>query len=99
MEGLKQELLEALPVDLHEMAASIYPRRIQRCLTLLDQRVDGVIVAAESIYRRHNVSAILRSAEAFGVHEAHLICNAFTPVAGVAAWARNIRVCVLSSAA
>ena len=82
MEGLNQEMLDALPVDLHEMAASIYPRRIQRCLTLLDRRVDGVVVAAESIYRRHNVSAILRSAEAFGVHEAHLICNAFTPVAG-----------------
>ena len=82
MDSLNQDVLEALPADLHKMAASIYPRRIQRCLTLLDQRVDGVVVAAESIYRRHNVSAILRSAEAFGVHEAHLICNAFTPVAG-----------------
>ena len=79
-----QDLLSQIPLDLHQKAESVLPRRIQRCLDLLDVRVDGLIVAAEAIYRRHNVSAILRSAEAFGLHEAHLITNAFRPSYGAA---------------
>jgi tRNA (guanosine-2'-O-)-methyltransferase len=78
------DLLSQIPADLHEMASTILPRRIWRCLDLLDQRLDGLVVAAEAVYRRHNVSAILRSAEAFGLHEAHLICNDFEPSLGAA---------------
>ena len=63
------DLLDQIPADMHDKAASVLPRRIARCLELLDVRVDGLVVAAEAVYRRHNVSAILRSAEAFGVHE------------------------------
>ena len=77
-----EDLLDAIPQDLHDKAASVLPRRIQRCLELLDVRVDGLVVASEAVYRRHNVSAILRSAEAFGLHEAHLITNAFQPSFG-----------------
>ena len=73
-----------IPSDLHEKASSILPRRIWRCLDLLDQRIDGLVVAAEAVSRRHNVSAILRSAEAFGLHEAHLITNDFVPSLGAA---------------
>ena len=79
-----QDLLPLIPSDLHEKAESVLPRRIERCLELLDARVDGVVVAAEAVYRRHNVSAILRSAEAFGLHEAHLITNDFQPSLGAA---------------
>ena len=78
------DLLSQIPDDLHQKAESVLPRRIQRCLDLLDVRVDGLVVAAEAVYRRHNVSAILRSAEAFGLHEAHLITNAFRPSFGAA---------------
>jgi len=53
-------------------------------MDLLDQRLDGLVVAAEAVCRRHNVSAILRSAEAFGLHEAHLITNEFVPSLGAA---------------
>ena len=79
-----QDLLPLIPSDLHEKAASVLPRRIERCLELLDTRIEGVVVAAEAVYRRHNVSAILRSAEAFGLHEAHLITNDFQPSLGAA---------------
>ncbi len=78
------DLLDQIPADMHDKAASVLPRRIARCLELLDVRVDGLVVAAEAVYRRHNVSAILRSAEAFGVHEAHLITNDFQPSLGAA---------------
>jgi tRNA (guanosine-2'-O-)-methyltransferase len=78
------DLYAQIPEELHEKAHAILPRRIWRCLDLLDQRIDGLVVAAESVCRRHNVSAILRSAEAFGLHEAHLITNDFVPSAGAA---------------
>lgn len=79
-----EDLLEHIPADVHDKAASVLPRRIARCLELLDARVHGLVVAAEAVYRRHNVSAILRSAEAFGIHEAHLITNDFQPSLGAA---------------
>ena len=79
-----EDLLDHIPSDVHEKAESVLPRRIARCLELLDARVQGLVVAAEAVYRRHNVSAILRSAEAFGIHEAHLITNDFHPSLGAA---------------
>lgn len=79
-----EDLLDHIPADVHEKAASVLPRRIARCLEVLDARVHGIAVAAEAVYRRHNVSAILRSAEAFGIHEAHLITNDFHPSLGAA---------------
>ena len=79
-----EHLLSRIPADLHELAGEVSPERLQRCLDLLDGRLNGIIIAAESVHRRHNVSAILRSAEAFGVHEAHLIAHKFKASKGAA---------------
>lgn len=38
----------------------------------------------EAVRRRHNTSAILRSCEAFGVHEVHLVTDDFRPARGAA---------------
>ena len=73
-----------IPPDLRELAADCKPRRVRICLDLLDRRLDGITVIGEAIHRRHNVSAVLRSAEAFGVHEAHLVTNEFKPSVGAA---------------
>lgn len=51
---------------------------------ILTRRLDGVVVVLETVYRRHNVSAILRSAECFGIHEVHLVSNGFRPSKGAA---------------
>jgi len=51
-------------------------------MSLMDVRLPGVVAAAEAVHRRHNTSAILRSAEAFGVHEARLVAHRFTPARG-----------------
>ena len=59
-------------------------QRVVRALDLLDSRLDSVVLVAEAIHRRHNVSAILRSAEAFGIHEAHLVTPAFQLSKGAA---------------
>jgi tRNA (guanosine-2'-O-)-methyltransferase len=82
-------LLQRLPADLRPLAQGVTDRRLERLLDVLDVRIGGLAVVAEAVNRRHNVSAILRSAEAFGLHEAHLICNDFRPVVGAAKGAQR----------
>lgn len=60
------------------------PDRIARITAALDRRLGSVVAVCEAVRRRHNVSAILRSAEAFGVHEVHLVTQGFRPVRGAA---------------
>ncbi|MBM4391264.1 MAG: RNA methyltransferase [Deltaproteobacteria bacterium] len=58
--------------------------RIERVRAALSRRVGSVVAVCEAVRRRHNVSAILRSCEAFGVHEVHLVTQGFRPSAGAA---------------
>jgi len=48
------------------------------------RRLGSVTVIAGAIHRRHNTSAILRSCEAFGVHEVHLVTGNFHASKGAA---------------
>lgn len=85
MNDEQQALLAQVPEDLRETALQISPRRLALCLDLARRRLRTLAVCAEAVYRRHNVSAILRSAEAVGVHEAHLITEGgFSPSVGAA---------------
>lgn len=47
--------------------------RESRMRTVLGKRISGLRIVAEALHLRHNLSAILRSAESFGVHDVHLI--------------------------
>lgn len=47
--------------------------RGNRVREALAQRLGSLVVVCETVRRRHNVSAILRSCEAFGLHEVHLV--------------------------
>jgi tRNA (guanosine-2'-O-)-methyltransferase len=67
------EQLARLPQALLPMASEVNPRRLKICLDLMDARLPNITVLSEGVHRRHNISAILRSAEAFGVHEAHVV--------------------------
>jgi len=58
------------------MSEFIREERKARVKNMLQARLGSVIVIVEAVHRRHNTSAILRSAEAFGVHEVHLISEA-----------------------
>lgn len=75
-------LLHRVPSELRAGAALIRPRRLERILDALDQRMDGLEIVVEAVRRRHNVSAILRSADAFGVHRVHLVTGSFKPSIG-----------------
>ena len=74
-----QDLLPLIPLDLHEKAASVLPRRIERCLELLDTRIEGVVVAAEAVYRRHNVSAIQTPRHGAHAGEISVVCPHIGP--------------------
>lgn len=73
-----------VPAELRPLAAEVPGHRVAMCLDLLERRLTGLSVAAEAVYRRHNVSAVLRSAEAFGLHDAHLVTGSFRPSPGAA---------------
>lgn len=73
-----------LPAELLPLAHGLPQHRVSMCLDLLERRVTGLSVAAEAVYRRHNVSAVLRSAEAFGLHDAHLVAGNFQASPGAA---------------
>jgi len=49
------------------------PRRQQRMAQVLSQRLGWVACAIEAVHHRHNVSAILRTCDALGVHGVHLV--------------------------
>src|SRR5262245_34193042 len=51
---------------------------------VLDQRLGWVRCALEAVYHRHNCSAILRTADALGLHTAHLVEGHFRPGKGAA---------------
>ena len=57
------------------MAGVITEIRRQRMERVLEQRLGRVRCAVEAVYHRHNVSAILRTCDALGLHHVHLVGN------------------------
>lgn len=57
-------------------------RRLARLRSALDQRLGHVVCAIEAVHHRHNISAILRTCDALGVHEVHLVEGHFVPTRG-----------------
>jgi len=55
------------------MSESIAPRRLQRAEAVLATRRRGFTVVLEDAHDRHNVSAVLRTCEAFGIQDVHLV--------------------------
>ena len=77
-----EEALALVPPALHPLTEGIQPRRVARMVELLWDRLGSVVLVAEAVRRRHNVSAILRTADAFGLHEVHLVAGEFRPSHG-----------------
>ncbi|MCO4745279.1 MAG: RNA methyltransferase [Proteobacteria bacterium] len=58
--------------------------RRQRIRSILHQRLGSVSVAIEALHHRHNVSAVMRTADALGIHRVHLVEGHFKPSKGAA---------------
>lgn len=51
----------------------ILPKRLRRMYDILNKRTEYVSVLTEAVDDGHNQAAILRSAEAFGVQNVHIV--------------------------
>lgn len=58
--------------------------RRDRMRAVLDARLGWVRCAVEAVYHRHNVSAILRTCDALGLHDVHLVEGHFRTTKGAA---------------
>jgi tRNA (guanosine-2'-O-)-methyltransferase len=67
-------------IDLNLLAyleGMITPERRERFLNILSQRTRFLTVALEDVFQMHNASAVIRSCDAFGIQDAHLIEGRF----------------------
>jgi tRNA (guanosine-2'-O-)-methyltransferase len=68
-----------LPTDTASVIAALEPllteERRQRIATVIEARSRSVVPVLDGLIDPHNVSAVLRSADAFGVQEVHVIAR------------------------
>lgn len=58
---------------LHYLEEFITPERKERFKEILEERTKFITVAIEDVFQRHNMSAVIRSCEVFGIQDAHVI--------------------------
>ena len=54
------------------------PDRIKRLDSVLEHRTASLTVVLDNVHNFHNISAVMRSCDAFGVSELHLVGSQFT---------------------
>ena len=62
----------------------ISERRMKRLQNTVSNRLDKLTIVAEGTHLRHNLSAIIRTAESFGVADVHLISSEEHKMSGAA---------------
>lgn len=65
-------------------ADDVFALRLARLRAALDDRLASVSCAIQAVHHRHNVSAILRTCDALGVHRVDLVEGHFVPNRGAA---------------
>jgi tRNA (guanosine-2'-O-)-methyltransferase len=60
---------------IQHLSQSVTQQRLAKMETVLDLRTRHFTVALENIYQAHNGSAVVRSAECFGIQDLHIIEN------------------------
>ena len=57
----------------HPLAGEVTPRRLQRIAAVVGSRLASVTVVLENVHDPHNASAVVRTAEGFGLDAVHLV--------------------------
>jgi len=71
-------MIEAVDLDLLSyLEGFLTENRLQKCQTVLAQRTRHLVVAIEDVYQMHNTSAVMRSCDAFGIQDLHIIEQRF----------------------
>jgi tRNA (guanosine-2'-O-)-methyltransferase len=77
--------------DFEHLAPFLSERRINRLHEIAARRTCFITIVLDDLYHQHNMSAVVRSAEAFGIQEIHVLqlSNPFKPSHGVALGAQQ----------
>jgi tRNA (guanosine-2'-O-)-methyltransferase len=63
------------PNLINYLAKFITEKRFERMLEVLNQRTRYITLVLEDLYQPHNASAVLRTAECFGIQDVHIVEN------------------------
>ncbi len=55
------------------MTQKITDERLAKMNSVLDKRLNKLTIILDNVFDRHNISAVLRSCEAFGIQDVHII--------------------------
>lgn len=71
------------PSNTDLLSQFILPERLERLEEVLEQRTKSLTVVLDRIRNHHNISAVIRSADAFGLSRVHLIGDSFNFSSGI----------------
>ncbi len=68
----------------HLLSQFIFPERLERLKNVAAQRTNNLTLVLDRVHHEHNISAVIRSADAFGIQQIHIIGSGGAFTSGIA---------------
>ncbi len=65
------------------LANFLLPERLEKLESVLNNRTENLTIVLDNIKNYHNISAVIRTADAFGVNKIHLVAGNFEYTSGI----------------